>query len=250
MDRRSRRKSRAFTLAELLVVVGIVAVLVGVLVPVVSRARGAAARVACAGALRQYAMANQMYLSDYRDWYLPVKWGFNPNPAPPATPPPAGLALPTIAHQAYPNNPAFRRYLGLAAKGTSRVPWGLVCPRAALAIDGRTRAGYEPARSFGYNSTGLAWYAGPTIYYTGWKRRQVRSPATKLMFVDATDWVVSLSGSGKYEIYGEDHGVTPRNGITAYRHERGANVVFWDGHGEWVRKKDVINNAMLWRSAK
>lgn len=254
MVRRSSRKSgrRAFTLAELLVVIGVIAIVVGLLLPVVTRARGAAARVACAAALRQYAMANQMYLSDYRDWYLPVKWGFNPNPKPPAKPPPAGLPLPTIAHQTYLNNPAFRGYLGLRGKGTSssRVPWGLVCPRAVLAINGATKAGYPLARSYGYNSTGLSWYAGPTIYYTGWKRRQVRSPATKLMFADATDWVVSLGGSGKWDLYGEDHGPSPRNGITAYRHERGANVVFFDGHGEWVRKRDVIGKAALWRVGK
>jgi prepilin-type processing-associated H-X9-DG protein len=246
---RSRASRRAYTLAEVLVVVGVIALLVGLLLPVVSRARGAAARVRCAATLRQYGLANQMYVSEYRDWWLPVKWGYNPNPTPPAQLP-AGLAPATIGHQTYPNNPAFRKYLRARDAGTGRVPAGMVCPRAVLAEEGGTKAGYNLGRSYGYNSTGLSWYAGPTIYYTGWKRRQVRSPATKLMFVDATDWVVSLAGSGRWDLYGEAHGVSPRNGITAYRHERGANVAYWDGHVAWVGKGEVAGNAGLWRVGK
>ena len=35
------------------------------------------------------------------DWYLPVKWGFNPSPAPPWPGPPPGLPTPTIAQQGW-----------------------------------------------------------------------------------------------------------------------------------------------------
>jgi prepilin-type processing-associated H-X9-DG protein/prepilin-type N-terminal cleavage/methylation domain-containing protein len=239
----------AFTLVELLVVIGIIAVLLGLLLATLSRARNASVRLACASALRQYALANQLYLNEHHDWYLPVKWGFDPNPPPPWPPPPAGLPPPTIATLHWQANPAFRRAIGQKL-GQTRLPYGLVCPKAVLAINGATKAGYEPARSYGYNSTGIGWYTGPTIYYTGLKRRQVHSPATKLMFADATDWTINESASARYETLGEVFGPpvpVPQTGITAYRHERGANVAFFDGHVEWLPKKSIIKNDRLWK---
>jgi prepilin-type processing-associated H-X9-DG protein len=61
----ARKRSAAFTLVELLVVIGVVMVLVAVLLGVVGRARSAAARAACANNLRQIGHGLVLYAQEF-----------------------------------------------------------------------------------------------------------------------------------------------------------------------------------------
>ena len=137
------RQRRGFTLVELLVVIGIIALLLSILIPALSKARQSAWTLQCASTLRQFATANQMYVSESRGYCLPAYQEFDPG----ASPTVGGGAR---ASNWWSANFAFRRYMSfskwnLAAGSTPDYP--LITDFTPSASAGATAAfnGYLPS---------------------------------------------------------------------------------------------------------
>ncbi|MEZ6242332.1 MAG: prepilin-type N-terminal cleavage/methylation domain-containing protein [Phycisphaerales bacterium] len=65
----TRRPMRGFTLIELLVVIAIIALLIGILLPALGRARESAKTAKCLSGIRQTSLAMNAYANDSKGWY-------------------------------------------------------------------------------------------------------------------------------------------------------------------------------------
>ncbi len=232
---------RMFTLIELLVVIAIIAILASLLLPSLSKAKEYSKSVACMGNLKQFAIGNQCYADFYGSWEIPIGYDFN-----------GGTN--SFGQRWYCKmygdvlQTAIKDSMGLkSASAKYGWPRGLVCQNASLVVSSGEPGLYAIERSYGINNQGLTW--GASSYY-GWRMTEIKSPSKKINFIDGTDWQIAMSRSVYSSYYGLMGEYFANDGVyncmTAYRHGRGANMAFHDGHAASMRYQDVQNNTMLW----
>ena len=71
---RQRRNPKAFTLAELLIVIAIIGVLIAILLPALSAARRSANSVKCLASLKEVGQAFQLYAQENKRYFPVVRW--------------------------------------------------------------------------------------------------------------------------------------------------------------------------------
>lgn len=262
----SRRKG--FTLVELLVVVGIIAVLISLLLPSLNNARRNARRVQCLSSLKEIGHGFQMYAATFKGAYPMAAWR------------PSAGATPTAAeqdmwqgwmHQVAPFLSSLQSTGARGDIGTNEalrknsVLWG--CPEWTKVLD--YDPGANPISSAEINYTGYGMQFTPTWFDEGaasvaaqtanWaiKTNSVngkfvkatvwgRKAADRGLIFDATAEVVSGSGSTVRDFNPTTTICSPFTGATllidSTRHlktgstkqqsysQRGVNVLYCDGH--------------------
>lgn len=186
------RKHRAFTLVELLVVIGIIALLISMLLPALNRARESATAIACASNMKQAGYALKMYQNDNKG-VLPALLD----------------ASAWWTHRLRGYIPGDRPYEKIS------------CPKIDLEISGSSTL------TFGMNA-----YLNGIVNYTMFKRTDKLKNSSEVILV--ADVITTISGwfhpytSG---MLGPELGVyQPNVGITEYRHNKTANVLYLDSH--------------------
>jgi prepilin-type processing-associated H-X9-DG protein/prepilin-type N-terminal cleavage/methylation domain-containing protein len=242
-----RRSRKAFTLVELLVVIGIIAALLGILLPALAASRATAQSTVCQSNLRQIVTACLNYAGDNQGYWPPASldfYRFNLNRW--------HGTRPTMNDPFNFAGSCLRPYLG----GSLGVGAIRACPDFVPTFASGPLAFEASAGGYGYNgqyigsSSDIPWIQTGTMNPTTWdqsignvpaKMNMIQRSSSKIAFADAAMGQAGnalieysflappTSFAGYFDAAGEPVYV-PSTPSIHFRHRNHANIAWADGH--------------------
>lgn len=223
------RRHRAFTLVELLVVIGIIAALISILLPALSRAREMAAKAKCLSNLRNMQMAHWMYVNENKGYLIRAGLGHS------GAHQNEQVAWFTTLQRYYQTQLLLR----CPADDSPHWPGGLPVPGSS---------GQYRRTSYGINEfldRELCPWGGPYV-----KMSQIRRPSATIQFLEMAEtgeyagadhphvdlWVGNIPAKAGSQLEIHQHGGEPRTW------EAVANYGFLDGHAESLPFRSVFES--------
>src|SRR4051794_14796763 len=236
LDAKIGRASPAFTLVELLVVVGIIAILAGMLLTSLGQVKGKAKATACLNNQKQLALAFLLYVDDFED-ALPYNLGEAETKQSVADGTFRNWVNNVLNWNVDPDNTnTVLEVTGGLGPYTSQSPNLYTCPSDSVVSDQQRDAGWSKrVRSFSMNAmigdAGEFSTTGNNVnnpsYRQFFKLTQIPDPSRIFVFIeehpDSIDDGYFLNQAQKYEWHD----------LPASYHNGGANLAFADGHLEY-----------------
>ena len=263
----SARRRAGFTLVELLVVIGIIAVLISILLPTLASARRSANTVKCAASLKELGNAFKMYAINNKGYYPAVR---DTTLGPPV---PERRWMEYVAPYISSIAKDFKDYSDIAKLKQASVLWG--CPEWTRSTWDASSNNYAGANV--YNGYGMQYYPGypekhvdatnayrNTVNRKGYIRESLwgRKGAERLLLADSMLDNIQLPPAGytanvEYAPYNplgvpggaftvntfgvDSRHMKPGTPKKTSKGMRGINALFCDGHVASVSPKEAYN---------